>query len=207
MGKTAEMRALVFDFETTGLPFHPNARAHLQPRAIEFAGVLVDSSGAEHGELNFLCHPGQAISAEITKITGITNEALEHQHPFATHIEAVRELMSGADILVAHNLPFDHWILWCELTRIGALQWWPWPKHNLCTAQLYEPLWGRRPRLVELFEAITGNTYQQTHRALDDVRALATIVQQEKLIETVASTPGAYGIHFPTGIRADRPCC
>lgn len=198
------MKALVFDFETTGLPFHPNARPQLQPRAIEFAGVLVDAAGSEHAELTFLVHPGQLISTEITKITGLTNEDLAEAKPFGHWVPQLRELVKRADIFVAHNLPFDHGILAHELAIAGALQGWPWPTHNLCTAQLYEPLWGRRPRLIELFESVTGAKYEQTHRALDDVRALARIVQQEKLIDLIATTPSAYGVYFPTGFRPDQ---
>jgi DNA polymerase III epsilon subunit-like protein len=198
------LKALVFDFETTGLPFHPNARANLQPRAIEFAGLLVDGLGHECGELNFLCHPGQEISAEITKITGITNEMLADAKRFREYFPRLQQIVSAADILIAHNLPFDHGIMAHELATMGALAAWKWPKHNLCTAQLYEPIWGRRPRLIELFESVTGSKYEQTHRALDDVRALARIVHQEKLIDLVSSTPGAYGIYLPTGFRPDQ---
>lgn len=201
------MKALVFDFETTGLPYHPNARPRLQPRAIEFAGLLVDKKGNERAELNFLCNPGQEISAEITKITGITNEMLQDQKPFREFLPRLRQIVSAADILIAHNLPFDHGIMSHELATILELETWPWPKHNLCTAQLYEPSWGRRPRLIELFESVTGTKYEQTHRALDDVRALAKIVLQENLIELIASTPGAYGVYFPTGFRPDQPGC
>jgi len=193
------MKALVFDFETTGLTLHPNAKPHLQPRAIEYAGVLIDAAGVEHGELNFLCQPGQEISAEITKITGITNEDLATATPFANWLPRLRGQFIRADILIAHNLPFDHAILAHELALAGASEGWPWPRINLCTAQTYEPLWGRRPRLIDLHEAVLGEKYDQTHRALDDVRALAKIVVQEKLLDLIASAPSAHGVYLPTG--------
>lgn len=198
------MEALVFDFETTGLNLHPNARVALQPRAIEFAGLLIDADGEEHGELSFLCHPGKQITVEITKITGITNEDLASAHPFSRWLPRLRELFAAADILVAHNLPFDHDIMSRELATAHALEDWPWPKHNLCTAQLHEPLWGRRPRLVELYESVVGTKYVQTHRALDDVRALARIVHERQLISLVASMPKIANTGFPTGFRADQ---
>jgi DNA polymerase III alpha subunit (gram-positive type) len=197
-----ELKALVFDFETTGLPFHPNARAALQPRAIEFAGLLVDARGEELEELTFLSNPGQLITAEITKITGLTNDDLKDQPPFEHYFPQVKALVTKADIFIAHNLPFDHGILETELRVAGLLQDWPWPRLNCCTAQLYEPLWGRRPKLIQLFESVTGDKYEQTHRAIDDVRALARIVSEEKLIDQIASTPYSYGIYFPTGFRS-----
>lgn len=202
------MRALVFDFETTGLTLHPNAKPHLQPRAIEFACVLLNAQGAILAEDSWLINPGVAIDAEITKITGITNDDLAPAAPFMANYERLVATFEGVDVLVAHNLPFDHAILSNELAIAGRLADWRWPRHGLCTAQTYEPLWGRRPRLIELFEAVTGRVYEQTHRALDDVRALATVVAQERLLEFIDSLPAAAGpdrVQLPTGFRADRP--
>lgn len=199
--------ALVFDFETTGLPFHPNAKPSLQPRAIEFAGCVMTQDGTILSEHNWLINPGCQIDEVITKITGLTNEDLATAEPFVAGLDRLRALCAGVDALVAHNLPFDHGILAHELATAGALAGWPWPVHGLCTAQTYEPLWGRRPKLTELFEAVTGTTYQQTHRALDDVRALATVVAQEKLLDLIASTPRPDRVQFPTGFRPDQPGC
>lgn len=199
--------ALVFDFETTGLTLHPNAKPALQPRAIEFAGLVLAQDGTILSEHSWLINPGVPIEEVITKITGLTNDDLATAEPFAAGIDRLRLLCAGADVLVAHNLPFDHAILSHELATAGALDGWPWPRWGLCTAQTYEPLWGRRPKLIELFEAVTGNQYQQTHRALDDVRALATVVAQEKLLDLIASTPGPDRVQFPTGFRADQPGC
>lgn len=201
------MKALVFDFETTGLVLHPNTKPDKQPRAIEFAGLLVDREGRELRELTFLINPCQQISAEITKITHLTNEDLAPAKLFREYLVPLRGIFSAADILIAHNLPFDHSMMAHELATCGALEGWPWPKHNVCTAQLYEPLWGRRPKLIDLYQDKTGKVYEQTHRALDDVRALAEIVHKENIIDEVAATPGAYGIYLPTGFRADQQGC
>lgn len=199
--------ALVFDFETTGLTLHPNAKPALQPRAIEFAGLLLRQDGEVLAEDSWLINPGIPISGEITKITGLSNEDLVPAEPFAANLSRLRQLFLDATALVAHNLPFDHAILSHELATAGALDGWPWPLWGFCTAQAYEPLWGRRPRLIELFEAVTETKYQQTHRALDDVRALATVVARESILEHLASTTRPNRVQFPTGFRPDQPGC
>ncbi len=193
----------VFDTETTGLTLHPHAKPKLQPRVIEFAAVLIDHTGKELDSLVFLCHPGQQISPEITKITGLTNDALKGAAAFAAHIPEVKEFLSQADCLIAHNQPFDHALLSNELRIAGAIKDFPWPRHNMCTVQEFEPLWGRRMKLVELYEHTTGKVYKQTHRALDDVRALAEIVVHHHLLDLVPATKRPDEFRFPTGFEEE----
>lgn len=180
------MKALIIDFETTGLTLHPDAKPELQPRAIEFAGVLMDLSGEITDSDSFLINPQQEVSAEITKITSITNEMLATAEPFPRYLDRLRQLFAAANVLVAHNLPFDRAIMAHEL-KLLEVDAWPWPAHNICTVQLYEPIWGRRPRLIELYETIMEKKYEQTHRALDDVTALAEIVRKEMLLDFIAA--------------------
>lgn len=53
---------------------------------------------------NALQDPGVAISPFITRITGITNEMVAGQ---AIDWDAVRNLLSGASLVIAHNARFD----------------------------------------------------------------------------------------------------
>lgn len=175
------MLAIAFDFETTGLLLHPDAKLAKQPSAIEFGCVLIDASGEIFQHESLLINPGQRLDPIITKITGLTDADLEDKPRFGDHLPRLRELFAEADIMVAHNLPFDAGILECGLARVGATDF-PWPKHKLCTAQAYAEEWGRRPRLQELYEAIIGRPIVQTHRALDDARMLAEILIKEGLL-------------------------
>lgn len=198
-----EVIGAVFDTETTGLTLHPHAKQKLQPRVIEFAGVLINNKGQELDSLVFLCHPGQMISPEITKITGLTNDDLKSQPSFSAYIPQVRDFLKRADCLIAHNQPFDHALLSNELRIAGALKDFPWPRHNMCTVQEFEPIWGRRMRLIELYEHTTGKVYKQTHRALDDVRALAEIVVKHDLLNLVPQTTRPEHFRFPTGFEEE----
>jgi len=70
------VKSLVYDTETTGIPKHPNAQKSVQPRVIEFGGVLCDESGQVLEELQILINPGIPLEPIITKITGLTDEDL-----------------------------------------------------------------------------------------------------------------------------------
>jgi DNA polymerase III subunit epsilon len=169
------MKHLIFDTETTGLILHPAAKDELQPHIIEWGGLLVDERGNELEELDLLINPGQAVSAEITKITGITNEDLVGQLPFSAAALIIKALFIAADVLIAHNLPFDAGMMKLDLKRVGMFEDWPWPRINICTVQEHAEEWGKRPKLTELYEHYTGRPLAQTHRALDDVRALKEV--------------------------------
>ncbi len=194
---------IVFDTETTGLTLHPYAKQELQPRIIEFAALKVDEFGTELGELEFLCYPGQQITPEITVITGIRNEDLKGKAAFAAHLDEIIEFFTGVDGLICHNLPFDHALLAGELERCGCTDF-PWPRHNICTVQEFDPLWGRRMKLIELYKATTGKEYKQTHRGMDDVRALAEIVNHHKLIQLIPATDRPLDLRQPTGYGEPR---
>jgi DNA polymerase III epsilon subunit-like protein len=198
--------AAIFDTETTGLPLHPRAKLNKQPRIIEFAVLLINERGEELGELEFTCNPEQPLEAIITKITGLTDDDLKDEPLFSAHLAAVKEIMARADVLVAHNLPFDHFLLSSELARCSC-QDLQWPAHNLCTAQTYHEAWGKRPRLLELYEHVTGEPLAQTHRAMDDVRALARIVTEEHLLELYndSAIEAAQRVFIQESLRADSP--
>lgn len=166
----------IFDTETTGLPLHPSAPIEKQPHIIEFGVLLIDSerNGQEVGSMNILIKPPVPITAEITKITGITNADVADAQPFKAHLDDIRQTFFRADVVVAHNLPFDRSLLQFELQRLGLdMPAVSWPLKEVCTATLYAPEWGRQPKLIELYQSIIGKPLQQTHRATDDCRALA----------------------------------
>lgn len=180
------MRAVLFDFETTGLLFHPEAPPELQPRIIEVGAVLVSASAGVVEQLSALVAPGIPLPPEITKITGIRAEDLADAPPLVDVLPELERMFADADVSIAHNHPFDESVLRAELQRLphgGSRRGgWRWPSKKLCTVQAYAEAWGRRPRLTELYEHVLGKPLAQTHRALDDVMALWEVVQHEGLL-------------------------
>ena len=173
------MTALIFDTETTGIPRHPLAT--VQPRIIEFGGLLVDENGKILDEMNVLINPsdlavvpGLLDWAGIRRITGLTEFELRSEPEFEEVAEDIRPFFERADTMISHNLPFDYGMFRIELSRLGITDW-PFPERRICTVQEHAEEWGRRPKLTELYEYYTGQPLAQTHRALDDCKALLSV--------------------------------
>lgn len=178
------MKALIFDTETTGLPLHRMAKLALQPHIIELGYVLLDERGQELASGVKLFNPGVPLAPEITKITGLTDADLCDAPPFAGYIPEFEAVLRDCSHIVAHNLPFDWTMLELEYRHAGLdVQSIPQPARRVCTVQEFAPLWGRRMKLVELYEDAVGVPLAQTHRALDDVRALAEICRRTGLLK------------------------
>ena len=175
----------IFDTETTGLPKPTSAPLDKQPAIIEVGVLLCDYNGVIVEEFNSLVNPGCLISEEITKITGITNEDLVNKPSFAELLPALVAMFELADIAVAHNAAFDVGMFNFELQRLHVVDF-PWPDDIICTVEEYKPQWGgKRPRLIQLYEKIIGVPLEQTHRALDDAKALHAVLVKDKFFENI----------------------
>lgn len=183
--KKTGKKLLVFDFETTGLTLHARAPLRKQPHAIEFAGAIYDCTTRKLiREYSTLINPGVQVTEEITKITGITQEQVSaYGVPvFAEVEEDIRACFAECDISVAHNHPFDSAIMQFELDRNRvSVEEFPWCEVQICTVEWFKPLFGRRAKLTEVYERVMGKKLEQTHRALDDVNALAEVALKEKV--------------------------
>lgn len=183
---------LVFDTETTGLPVPSSAPIEKQPKIIDFAlvEVTLDAVNGEgvniapyiSREKSWLIQPGEELSKEITKITGLTDDDLRGQPSFPEVLPEIITWFHGVEGIIAHNLPFDLGLLVNELRRCGKEFAFPYPAQQLCTVAHYHPVYGRRAKLTEVYERVMGQPLAQKHRALDDTRALAEIVIKENLI-------------------------
>lgn len=177
-----ESLLIVFDTETTGLPLHPDAPLEKQPKIIELGAALVDRTGRVVDTFQQLLHPGEDITDEITKITGITNDMLVGQPKFSDALPQLREFFGRAFAVFAHNLPFDKKLLMFDLKRVGCEDF-PWPQAEYCTIGLHRAAWGRNMKMTELYQRALNKPLPQTHRALDDVQALVEIVVALELHE------------------------
>lgn len=171
---------LVFDTETTGLTLHPDAPLSKQPFMIEFGAALLNGRGDVMEEHSFLVNPECSLEAVITKITGLTDADLVDAPTFQMVLPRLRTLFKKATCMVSHNLPFDKGILTYGLDRLHARDF-PFPARGVCTVGLYSELYGRRPKLTELYANVMGKPLEQTHRALGDVMGLVDIIQRDKL--------------------------
>lgn len=89
---------VVIDIETTGL-------SPTNCKIIEFAAIKVidHQISATYSEL---INPECSISPMITKLTGISNEMVEHKRTFAEAAYDIQEFI-GSKIILGHNVTFD----------------------------------------------------------------------------------------------------
>lgn len=193
-------RWILFDTETTGLQLPSTADLKQQPAIIELALIEVRKplnlemqplDGWKEGENGWLLRehswlinpgPQHPVSAEITRITGLKESDLIGKPSFPEILPEVVSIFIGATGLCAHNLPFDSRMLITELQRCGREHSFPYPPEQLCTVSAYHHLKGRNMKLTELYQHVIGKELAQTHRALDDVRALVEIALKEDIL-------------------------
>lgn len=176
-------RIVVLDLETTWLMGPEALPVDQQPKIIEVGvAVLSKTKGLKKlDSFRSLVNPGIPIPEESVKITGITDEMVAKAPSFPGVYTRLVDLFFGCRVLVAHNLPFDRAVLVKELERIGRPYQFPWPPEHICTVEETEHLVdqneGKWFKQQELYELATGEAANQTHRALDDVEQLITILR------------------------------
>jgi len=168
------LRWFIFDWETSGLISNTQRPLNKQPNGIELYGCLLNTETFEiEDEIDTFLDPGILISAEITKITGITPEMLVGAPKFDTIADRLRVMIEGADAVVAHNLSYDKPLTDFEYARLG--QTIEWPK-LICSLEATEWVCGYRLSLSALHEHLFGEPFAGSHRARVDVQALTRCV-------------------------------
>jgi len=165
------MRALIFDTETTGLIENSSIPLEKQPHVIEFYGCVADLTTGEIGEeINQLIKAPVSVSAEITRITGLTAEDLKDSPPFEDVAPAIKEIIETAPVIIAHNLSFDKEMIDLEFQRLGKKI--KWPDRLICTVEATIHIKGHRFNLKRLHTELFGVAFADAHRAKNDVMAL-----------------------------------
>lgn len=175
---------IIFDTETTSFLKPDVADIKTQPRIIEFAALYVDEAKGYKiiEEFHTLLNPEEPLDEEAHKnITGLKEADLKDAPVFLEIADKLAEFFLAERVLVAHNLEFDRGVLANELKRIGREYAFPWPPTQICTVNLTKHLQGRRLKLTELYEMKLKKPLKQTHRAMDDTRALHEVVKVMKL--------------------------
>jgi DNA polymerase-3 subunit epsilon len=164
------MKAGVFDTETTGLIDNIGRPLVKQPHVIEYFMVTADTDKMELGDsLSLLIKPPVTITAEITRITGITNEMVANSPYFREIAQQIADQIASHDVLVAHNAAYDRDMIIIEFERLGIDIKLP---PLICTVEATEWLQGYRLSLGKLHEKLFGFDFADHHRAEADTRAL-----------------------------------
>ena len=144
------------DVETTGMrPEHD--------RVVEI-GIVRMEDGVVTKKYSTLINPGRSISAFITSVNGITNDALVTAPPFEEVALEIQDLLDGA-VFVAHNARFDYAFIKQEFKRLGI----SFKRPYACSVLLSRSLFPRHRKhnldaIIERF----GFVCESRHRAYDD---------------------------------------
>jgi DNA polymerase-3 subunit epsilon len=177
------MRIIFFDTETTDLPDYKSPAGPHQPHVVQLAAVLVDGS-AERSVVTLVQPDGWMIDPGAQAVHGITPARAQAQGvPIAQAVAQFDELLTKADLAVAHNVRFDRLLMDSEYLRLGRRADWP---ATFCTMQACTDivrLPGYRgnykwPKLDEAFRHFFHRPPAGAHDALADVRACMAIFEE-----------------------------
>ena len=161
----AVTRVVVLDTETTGLD-------QSKERIIELALLRVDvdnATGLPVGAMQVydgLEDPGRPIPKEVVAITGLTDADVAGQR---IDDARVAELMSGVDLVIAHNAGFDRPFVEARFALFAKLPW-------ACSfADIDWKVQGRGSAKLESLAQANGWFYD-AHRAEMDCHALLAVL-------------------------------
>lgn len=175
---TTYKKALIFDFETTGLSAYNDQIIEIGALSLN----LVDGRFQIQDELSCLVKASKPLSPKITEITNITDEMLAKEG--ITEEEAYKQLKKMYDkdtLLIAYNIQFDLGFL-KALFRKFENPSFIILNDILDIMAVYKDRHKYPHRLENAVETY-GVEMKSTHRALDDVKATYAVLkalQQEK---------------------------
>jgi DNA polymerase-3 subunit epsilon len=168
----------IIDIETTG----GSALVH---RITEIAVFLYDGEKIVD-EFVSLVNPESYIPANITSLTGITNQMVANAPKFFEVARRVVEITEGATF-VAHNVTFDYKFVQAEFKRLG----YDYSKPTLCTVRLSRKfIPGHASYSLGSICRDLGISINGRHRAAGDALATVQLFQRVIAIAPEALTIG-----------------
>lgn len=182
------MKAVVIDFETTGL-VEASTDWMRQPSIVQIGAALVEERfNNGNGGLSLidsfqsLVNPERTIPEEVVKIHGINNEKVKDAPTLFGIFPKFAEFVKGADMWVGYNSKYDRDVLWYQLQRYGFERNFPWPLKEVDVMKLASNnLSGqgkqgvKRWKLVDAYFEAFGRRFEGAHDAMNDVIATAEL--------------------------------
>jgi DNA polymerase-3 subunit epsilon len=177
------MNILFFDTETTNLPNYKSPAGPRQPHVVQLAAVLVEGS-SERSLVTLVQPAGWTISPGAQAAHGITLARAQAEGvPITQAVTQFDELLSQADLAVAHNIRFDRLLMDSEYLRLGRRADWPETFCTMVTCTDIVRLPGFRgeykwPTLEEAFRHFFHRPPAGAHDAMADVRTCMAIFEE-----------------------------
>ncbi len=158
-------KVAVLDFETTSL----NADVgQIIEGAVALVEIGADGSWGETTETYWSFNdPGEPITAEITKLTGITDEMVRGHKLDWTRFT---DLLDRAQLLIAHNAAFDR--SWLERHAEYKVPHWACSLRQVDWSELHD-----MPCRTLKHLAWESGFFPNAHRAIDDVETLVRLLR------------------------------
>ena len=179
------MNFLFFDTETTGLVKNWDISSDdRNPRLVQLGMILCDYTGRPINTYSSIVKPeGFSIPQEVADCShGISNEmALKYGRSISIVMNEFVQMYQRADVVIAHNLKFDHVIVKHEMHRL--VDCLPCVKETFCTmlnstnvCNIPKKSGGYKwPKLYEAYYHFFHEELKNAHDALADVLACKRI--------------------------------
>lgn len=178
------------DFETTGFMKEYSQDPEDQPGIVQIGAVKTDLKGNVIDEFNELIDPDLKDPSQwredAMEVSGIFPENVKGKPTFHTVLPRFARFCLGSIYFVGYNHEkFDNPVLEWQLKRYGFEYNFPWPLFHIDmmphAAEHFNMLGkqGRKnPKLVEIYEELTGKEMENAHNALFDVYGTREIFTQ-----------------------------
>jgi DNA polymerase-3 subunit epsilon len=157
----------VLDVETSGLSAADDSVIEIGLSVFKYNRSTYEYLGV-HETYSALQDPGVPLSAEITALTGLTDEAVRGQRIDWLTVE---RLIASAEIVIAHNAGFDRGFVEKYLPAVASRKLW--------ACSLKQVDWttkgfsGQKLEVLSIFHGF----FTDSHRALSDAHALLYLLQ------------------------------
>lgn len=150
---------IALDIETTGL--NPVTNSIIEIGAVKIREGIITDTFSE------LINPGVRLTAQITSLTGITDEMLEGKDDVTVVLEKFHDF-SGGDIILGHNVIFDYSFIKVNMERMGI----SYQRMGLDTLKISRLLHRKLPsKSLENMCKYYKISNLHAHRAFDDAKA------------------------------------
>lgn len=151
-------RILVLDTETTGLAG--------SDRIVSLAAFRMVGLAVQPEALYLVFDPGMESHPKAAEVHGWDDWTTRHQDPFADTAAHIRDWLTWADLIVAHNAAFDLGFLAREFRTAGVASL---RRRSACTVDLARRVWtGQRASLDACLARIGLAREGERHGAFED---------------------------------------
>ena len=190
------MKIFVYDTETTGFISKKETNLDLQPKIVQFAGILWELKDwifTEEKRINILINPQIPIPFWSSQVHHIYDIDIKDSPFIKDVIEEILSYINEPDITIWHNIEYDEDMIKLELKRLKQEYMYK-PKQTVCTMKNSVDFcairwnWARfkYPKLWELHKKFFWEYFIWAHDAMTDVeatlRCFVELVKQNVII-------------------------